>query len=634
MPPDVPGRRNRQAWFVAVLVLGTALLVGPALRAPGLLDEVRYIDSALRGGELPRDISGRPLTLFTIHLQAAWAVRHNQPIGPPFGPMRTANLLLHILAATLVFRAARRRCGSAEAAALAALLFAWHPIQVMTVPHLPARGEIGVCLATLAALLCALRGLPVPGAGRGDPLWLAMCGACCLAAIGCKESGAVTPVLVAVATLDRIPPAWRTPRRVTAGAALLALLLLLTGALEGLPEHWAMYERAWGYHLTECRVTFSYLARTLWPFGLHLDRDPPLLGVPGGPLLPALPWGILLIGLVWGATRLVRSGHPAGPALSWFLLALLPTFAIPLGDVDFDSRMYVPLAGLALAAATALARLPTLPRRIAAGSTLGAFALLSVTHALPFGRSPDNPARNVLEAPADTRPHYFLASARLDPAAPCAAAPQRALEEAWKTVRLLPAWMPQAIADDAWGMLARSIVQAGSLAMAERALEISPDDPRIHQAIGRIRMERLHEYASAATALRRAHDLAPGHLGTMLLLARALDLDNQFEEAEQIYLSALRAAPGEPDVLGGFAILLARMNRLQEAEEILRPLSASRPLDGEIHSNLGEVLLRRGKNDEARREFELACENASSPETYRRAVETMKEIDRARPPGE
>ncbi|MEW6197617.1 MAG: tetratricopeptide repeat protein [Planctomycetota bacterium] len=171
-----------------------------------------------------RDRLYRPLTLLTFAAQHALHGLH--PAGYHVG-----NVLLHVVATFLVWSLARRLIYPPEAgrtarddalAALAAAVFAVHPIHVEAVANIVGRAEIMSAIGMLAGLLVLTRPGTAPGAGRAlrAAPWFLM-------ALLSKENAVCYPAIAVLALLARPPTGRPGGRRWIALLAILVLPLLV-----------------------------------------------------------------------------------------------------------------------------------------------------------------------------------------------------------------------------------------------------------------------------------------------------------------------------------------------------------------------------------------------------------------------
>jgi Flp pilus assembly protein TadD len=365
------------------------------------------------------------------------------------------NLALHLAVALEVFflarlvAALRRGAASGDAETggapadgglgplVAALLFVLHPLQTQAVTYVVQRFALLAALFSVAAVL--LHGhavLAAAGGARGRAAALrAGTVVVTLLALLSKQSAATLPAALVLfdhlfcpgtagARLRRLAP--------PAAAAAIVVALLLGSTANDLRAVTAQFSRdeaaslpPWlAYLATQPGVLLRYLGLFLLPVGQTLEHDVPVVTALAAPstLLPA--GGLLLllgVPTALAAVRLRRTGSwPARLvlfAVGWFLVTLaVESSVIPLIDVMVEHRMYLPIAGLAVAIGLAVpwcawGRLREGGRR-ALLATLGAalIALGAATWARNLvWQSPERLWTDALEkAPLRPRPYNWL----------------------------------------------------------------------------------------------------------------------------------------------------------------------------------------------------------------------------------
>ena len=103
---------------------------------------------------------------------------------------------------------------------------------------------------------------------------------------------------------------------------------------------------------------------------------------------------------------------------------------------------------------------------------------------------------------------------------------------------------------------------------------------------------------------RRALEFNPGGLDVLLEMASMLEASGKPAEALEYLRKAEQQAPGDHHVLVQYGRALADLDRLPEAEAVL--LRAVRVRDAAAEYNLGRVLDRQGRAEEARARYERA----------------------------
>ena len=105
----------------------------------------------------------------------------------------------------------------------------------------------------------------------------------------------------------------------------------------------------------------------------------------------------------------------------------------------------------------------------------------------------------------------------------------------------------------------------------------------------------------------------PNRGDAWLRLAILHDQQGQFTESATLYQKALKAQPGSAEIYCDMGYSLYLQNRWQEAEMNLRQALALQLDHARAHNNLGLLLARTGKADEALEEFYRAgCRDADA----------------------
>ncbi|MFT3914412.1 MAG: tetratricopeptide repeat protein [Anaeromyxobacteraceae bacterium] len=493
----------------------------------------------------------RPLTTLTYALTYAAA-------GGTTWPYHLLNVLLHAGVSVLVWAVARRVVEGLkyanEAALLAGLLFAVHPVHVEAVAGLVGRAELLAAAGVLGALLLALdRRAP---AVRLPAALLA--GA---AGVLSKENAAVLPalhLLVAVATpaaasLPARPGlAPGAPRRAlllaSGTAALLALPTLAflalrpgAGLAAGVPEAsaWFAGQPRSVVAGTMARALVEYLSLLVWPHPLGLDFTY-AARLPGTPLTGAL--GAVALGLAALALGLasLRARPVLAVALLWILVALAPVsnVLLPTGVLMAERLLYLPSVGACLglgaAAGWAAARMSATPARQAVWLLAGVAVL--TWSAWTVDRNAD-----------------------------------------WRTPRAL------------W----------------EAELRSAPRDPVVNNNLA-VELNGAGEHARAARLLGTALEVAPGYWRAHVNLAIARQRSGDLAGAARAFEDAIRIAPTEPEPRLFLGYLRLERGELDAAVAAFGAAVALGPRDPRMRVGLGDALARQGRAAEARAAYEAA----------------------------
>jgi protein O-mannosyl-transferase len=344
-----------------------------------------------------------PVTLASFALDYhVWGLR---PAG-----YHLTNILLHLIASSLVAIFAARTSRRRDVGVLAGALFALHPLQLETVAIISQRKTI---LATIFALfaLIAYQGYLRRSSRRSYLASLA-----CFAIGGLAKSSIVPlPFLLALCEwLDR--RRIRIPDKIPFLAVAAALTWLSIASKLGVG---VIKAPPGGSHVVTAllmgRVWVEYLAAFFVP--IHLSA-----AYYYSPALAYSPWhaaALALVVVVHVGLWLERERFPMTAfGLFWFTLAMLPVSnIIPIAVVRADRYMYLGMIGLVSWAAYGLARLPSPSRSL---RTLRPFAFYALL--LPLGAATMAATVNwrndvtiwhrvVIEHPWNARAHYLLGKA-------------------------------------------------------------------------------------------------------------------------------------------------------------------------------------------------------------------------------
>ena len=268
------------------------------------------------------------------------------------------NLLWHAGAAVAVAALARRWMDT-PGGLVAGLLFAVHPVHVEAVANVVGRAELMAAVFVVLAVYAAL--------GRAHAGWSAVALAFGLLS---KENAAVAPALVVWAWMLGLD---RPDRRrmvsllvgwVLVGAAYAAVRTLVRQPFGGYMSIAPMFiGHSWlSVRLTAVAALADVARLLVFPLTLRVDYSPNERTVVTSPLDLRFAAG-LFCALAWGALLFVawkRGRKLEAFGLGWIGVALLPVANLlyPAGFYVAERTLYLPSAGLVLAASAALSRLP------------------------------------------------------------------------------------------------------------------------------------------------------------------------------------------------------------------------------------------------------------------------------------
>jgi tetratricopeptide (TPR) repeat protein len=396
---STPGARSLRvlSFLLVAAVAGTAFL--PGLWGGFVCDDHRFVED----NEAITSLSNAPQILIDPRTAAtdtwegifrplrtmSFAVDHALWGLNPFG-FHLQSFLWHVLAAVMLLALLLRLELGKAPSTVAALIFAAHPVQAESVVWISSRGDV-----MSGALVLVTLYVHAGGNGRGRGLAVAGVG---LLAMLAKEVAIVTPALVVFLDVFLRRPWDRTDsepagrRRRMLGHALRAWAPIAAAALIYLvfrqwctslhAEHMGFgHITQWwgGTYLTQLCVSarglILHVAALLLPIGARFGYFPPADGQLDNGVLLA---GLILTGILVLIVRSRRSRPVVSAGLIFFLLALLPVSNIlfTVAIASADRFLYLPLAGLMLAAVPLFRRVP-LPASAALVVLLGALSVSS-----------------------------------------------------------------------------------------------------------------------------------------------------------------------------------------------------------------------------------------------------------------
>jgi len=164
------------------------------------------------------------------------------------------------------------------------------------------------------------------------------------------------------------------------------------------------------------------------------------------------------------------------------------------------------------------------------------------------------------------------------------------------------AWASEPENADCCNLVGVCAIAMGDGAAAERcwlhAIKLAPLGAQAHFNLAQYYLDQRND-TDAEQYLRKTVALVPHHGPAWSRLGSLLARHERLVEAEQCYISALEADPADTDSHGNLALLLARQKRPVEAEDQLRQALALRPADAMAHTNLGVLLARLKRYHEA-----------------------------------
>ncbi len=550
------------------------------------------------------------------------ATKAQRPRAPQHVPLDPAvlhfgNLVLHAATTLVVFALLGRIGFSSVAAAIGAVVFAVHPLQIEAVAWVSAAG---IPMATLLGLLAILvyfeRVGPLKQAAATSPQ-----GATARWAEGLVRSWHYpVATLLFVAALLSDPIALAVPivawvwavayrsLRWQQAAWSVALWCLLGGATMLLvadtgPIAAARQLPLWMRPLVATDALMFYVGKLIVPWQLTADYG-------RGPLQAAQTWWfhvawigpLALLAVVW----LFRIGARTWAPAATFAGALLPSLGlVAFGQQDVstvaDRLAYLAMLGAAVGFAEIVSRVRWPTGRVAIALGLVVSCAWLTTEQL--GRWRDDAAllQHDLRTQPDSFPLRTVAAKRLA-ASGHAEEALRALQESAARNPQRP--QPQVILGDA-------LREAQQWAEAEKAyraaLEAAPEWPDAYDGLGQLLLAQ-GKAEQASAYFRDCLRGDPYNSAAWRHLAESLREQGRWDEAADAYHLALRRAPYDALSQSGLGLIDLARGNLENAARWCRRAVATNGSNAVVHERLAQVLRAQGMPGEALREALRAAE--------------------------
>lgn len=474
-------------------------------------------------------------------------------LGDDAGRHHLVNPALHALNAALLFLALWMLTGAPWPSALAAALFAVHPLRAESVAWVAERKDTLSGLFWMLTLLAYAGYARRPRLGRYAAVLLAL-------ALGLMSKSMLVSLPLVLLLLDLWPLArWRGATGAgTAGVRLslgrlvvekLPLLVLAAGSAavtfatatqSGSLKSFEAFSFGWRLAIPPLAYA-AYLLESVWPVGLAvMYPHPALIGTP----LTSVGWRAgLAAALLLAVTGFCLATRRTRPYLLvgwlWFLITLLPVIGVVQVGYQWyaDRFTYIPSIGLAIMLAWSLRDLVAQRPRLRAAVSAAAVGLLIGLAILSW--------------------------------------------------RQIGTWRD-------------------SVTLFEHAAAATPNNYFAHQTLGAVLLDE-GDFDGARRHLEEALRIRPDEAYAHQQLGMWFENKGDTEQAARSYEEALRLEPywAQTSLRQLFLIRLAQ-GRLDEALTLMQGPGAADPSTAELHLVLGEALLQQRRIPEAVAQMERA----------------------------
>jgi tetratricopeptide (TPR) repeat protein len=525
------------------------------------------------------------------------------------------NLAIHILAGLALYGVVRRMLESTRLrarygqsapwlAGAAALIWLVHPLQTESVTYIIQRAESLMGLFYLLMLYFGIRGFD-----SSRSLWWFV------AAIGVSALGMATKEVMVSAPImmllyDRLFVAtsfreiarrrWGFYAGLVATWALILVLLATskvsesTGATAGL--------QPWRYLVTQLGVIVHYLRLSFWPSPLVLDYTWKLPQT----VLDVTPSAIVVLALAGGTVLSFRRWPLVGFWGAWFFLVLAPTSSIlPIADLAFEHRMYLPLAAVVvLVVVGAHEAIGLLTARLGApdGLRRGVEIVLALVVVLLLGATTvrrNEDYRSDVAIWTDTvtkRPDNARAQNNLGNAPLKRGRTEEAATHFAEAVRLHPGFP---VARRNLGLVLLHLGRnKEAIAQSSEAIRLDPGSWDAHHELGVV-LYREGQVDEAITQYTEALRLRPAFPEAHHSLGLALNKQGKTDLAMAQFAEAVRLKPDYADAHNNLGALLDKRGQTKEAIAHFTEAVRLKPDYAQAHNNLGAALFRERQFKEA-----------------------------------
>ncbi|MFA4828045.1 MAG: tetratricopeptide repeat protein [Thermodesulfovibrionales bacterium] len=612
---------QKPIYHILIIVLLGFLVYSNTFHAPFIFDDDLYIienpaikdfkfftDTAnLEKLVMYKDIGNFFKTRFMGHLTFALNYRLN--VFNVFG-YHLFNLCVHIINALLVywiiiltFRAPFFQKSASEPAdekrnqliaLFSSLLFVSHPIQTQAVTYISQRFTSLATLFFLLSLVMYIKWRTIkqqtmsneqransyaPGA-----MLYAVSILSAVLAMKTKEISFTLPVIIALYEFIFFEGKIKTRLIFLIPILLTILIIPLTlmgvkGSLAGTDNmaNTLNFSR-WDYLFTQFRVIVTYIRLMFFPVNQNVDYDYPLYNsfFSAGVFLSFL---FLLSVIIFGAYMFFRSSGERGLKLArlisfgifWFFITLsVESSIIPITDLIFEHRLYLPSVGFFIAViASVMILKDKLNLGIAdiGGIVVSAILILSGAAYARNAMWKDKImlwSDNVNKSPRKARVYHNLGSAFLK---------QGRTSEAFEVYKT--------------------------------ALQLAPKDEGIHLNMGLV-YEEMGQSDEALQEYQNAVKLNPSFFKAHNNIGTIYAKQGRLNEALQEYQTALRINPYYAEVHNNLGNVFFDLKRFDDALREYQVALKLNPTYAQAHNNLGNVFFEFERFDEALREYQIA----------------------------
>lgn len=502
-----------------------------------------------------------------------------------------------------------------------ALLFISHPIQTQAVTYIVQRFASLVTLFYLSTMVFYLKWRLSPAEGKTRYVWYVAALLMTVLAMKTKENSFTVPLMILLVEFVFFRP-FNKKRWLVLTPFLLTLAIIplsnvnALGEAEGFARDTTKITRL-DYLVTQFRVIVTYLRVLVLPINQNLDYDYPVFH---SLFAPPVFVSFLFLSFLFGVavyllrhTREPSSFHSQRKLIAfgilWFFLALsVESSIIPIKDVIFEHRMYLPAIGIFLATATGILNRSNYEKsfRIPTGkvAALGCIVLVFSVAAYHRNRVWQDPQTLwndvVKKSPKKGRGYNNLGKVYQEKGQS-----ELAVENFLMALKLLPDFVE--VYDNLGIVYARQARWEDAIRMLQKAVNFKSDE---YNHISYVKLgdiyNRLGRTKEAVESYERAIDLQPTDVDTRFALGNLYLANRQTQEAINQFQQVIGLIPKKAEAHMSLGLAYLQNDKLEQAAQALQTAVGLQPNLAGVHTNLGNVFRRQGKANEAIQEYKIA----------------------------
>jgi Flp pilus assembly protein TadD len=356
----------------------------------------------------------------------------------------------------------------------------------------------------------------------------------------------------------------------------------------------------WNYLLTQFTVIVTYIKLFLLPINQNLDYDYPVYhSFSDPPVFLSFIFLLFLFALAIYFLNLSKSAREeerhnlrlTGFGILWFFITLsVESSIIPIYDVIFEHRLYLPSVGFIMAIMGVISMMVHSVKKVRSVNVIISAIILVV---IVLGSA--TYSRNIIwqhniglwedvikKSPFKARPYYNLGVA----------------------------YAAEGRKQDAFGVY-------------QKAIQLNPYYDKAHNNLGEAYAEQ-GRIEDAIKEFLTATSISPNYVKSHYNLGVAYNSQGRTEDAIREYLTAIKLKPDNFKAHNNLANIYSKLGRTEDAVKELLTAILIDPDQDQVHYNLGILLMQSGRFEEADIEFQTAITLNPNNVAARKALESIK----------